>query len=221
MPAVATKPAGPGRPKDLEKRQAILEAAKELFLANGYEKVSMDAIAAEAGVSKLTVYSHFKDKETLFQEAIRARCEVQLPHEVFAYRAEAGIEETLLTIARRFHALVSSDDSIRLHRLLAAQAPGNTKLAQLFFEVGPRRALTEMEALLREAHAAGRLQVQDAPRSAEHFFCLVKGLCHMRMLIGCCEAPDAEATEAHLRSVVVLFLRAHAPIGPERRHLSR
>ena len=52
---------GPGRPKDQAKRLAILEAAKTLFMRNGYEGSSMDAIAAEAGVSKLTVYNHFTD----------------------------------------------------------------------------------------------------------------------------------------------------------------
>ena len=56
------KAAGPGRPKDPGKRAAILDAAKRLFVSQGFERVSMDQIAAEAGVSKLTVYSHFGDK---------------------------------------------------------------------------------------------------------------------------------------------------------------
>ena len=64
-----------GRPKDMAKRQAILEAAKILFLSNGYANTSMDAVALEAGVSKLTVYSHFTDKETLFTAAVVAKCE--------------------------------------------------------------------------------------------------------------------------------------------------
>ena len=76
-PAPASDPApartaGPGRPKDLAKRAAILEAAKQLFLEQGYQGVSMDQIAATAGVSKLTVYSHFGDKETLFAATITA-----------------------------------------------------------------------------------------------------------------------------------------------------
>lgn len=65
-------PNGPGRPKDLAKRQAILDAAKILFLSHGYANTSMDAVASEAGVSKLTVYSHFNDKETLFSAAVVA-----------------------------------------------------------------------------------------------------------------------------------------------------
>ena len=65
--------ASPGRPKDLEKRAAILAAAKQLFPEQGFDGTSMDAIATAAGVSKLTVYSHFTDKEGLFVEAIRDR----------------------------------------------------------------------------------------------------------------------------------------------------
>ena len=79
MPNNLSAPNGPGRPKDLAKRQAILDAAKILFLSNGYASTSMDAVAAEAGVSKLTVYSHFNDKETLFSAAVMAKCEEQLP----------------------------------------------------------------------------------------------------------------------------------------------
>ena len=57
--------ATPGRPKDMAKRQSILDVAKCLFLELGYEGSSMDSIALAAGVSKLTVYNHFNDKETL------------------------------------------------------------------------------------------------------------------------------------------------------------
>ena len=65
----------PGRPKDMEKRAAVLEAAKNLFVSRGFEGTSMDAVAAEAGVSKLTVYSHFGDKDTLFKAAVQSKCE--------------------------------------------------------------------------------------------------------------------------------------------------
>lgn len=78
-------PIGPGRPKDLAKREAILEAAKALFLSLGYANTSMDAVAAAAGVSKLTVYSHFTDKQTLFCSAVMATCQIQLPDLLFEY----------------------------------------------------------------------------------------------------------------------------------------
>ena len=70
--AEVSRPAGPGRPKDPSKRQAILDAARQMFTAQGFDGASMDQIAAEAGVSKLTVYSHFGDKETLFGEVVKS-----------------------------------------------------------------------------------------------------------------------------------------------------
>ena len=74
IPFAVAKSAGPGRPKDLEKRASILQAAKRLFTTQGFEGTSMDAIASAAGVSKLTVYSHFQDKERLFAAAVECVC---------------------------------------------------------------------------------------------------------------------------------------------------
>jgi TetR/AcrR family transcriptional regulator, mexJK operon transcriptional repressor len=203
---------GPGRPKDLEKRAAILNAAKRLFPARGLEGTSMDAIAAEAGVSKLTVYSHFSDKDTLFRAAVEARCEELLPSAFFELGGKGEpMRQRLLTIGRAFHRLVTSDESVAMYRMMAAQAPGNVKLAELFFEAGPRRVLDAFEALLVKADRAGALRIDDCRDAAEHFFCLVKGVCHMRMLIGCCPAPTAKQAEAHIAKVVDLFLRAYAP----------
>src|SRR5574341_357855 len=71
----------PGRPKDEAKGSAVLMAAARSFLKHGLEGTSMDAIAREAGVSKLTVYSHFRNKEALFKEVIRCKCNEFAPPE--------------------------------------------------------------------------------------------------------------------------------------------
>jgi TetR/AcrR family transcriptional regulator, mexJK operon transcriptional repressor len=212
MPSRLSKPSGPGRPKDLEKRAAILEAAKNLFPLRGFEGVSMDAIAAEAGVSKLTVYSHFKDKETLFSEAVKCRCEAQLPHEFFEMRPGTGpIREVLLKIAQGFHALCTSPEAVNLYRMMSARAQTDPQLSQLFYEAGPKRTLAEFEAFLRQADATGALQVPDPVRASQHFFAMLKGELHTRLVVGCCSHVSEEESCAHLDSVVDTFLRAHAP----------
>jgi TetR/AcrR family transcriptional regulator, mexJK operon transcriptional repressor len=212
MPAIPRSQTGPGRPKDPGKRRAILEAAKQLFPRQGYDATSMDAIAAEAGVSKLTVYSHFKDKESLFSAAVTARCEEQLPHETFELGPDSGpIRERLLEIGLRCHALVSSEEALQLHRIMAARAPHDVRLAQLFFEAGPKRLLGEFQVLLERACAAGVLRVDDPRVAAEHFFCLVKGLAHMQVLIGARAPLTTDQARSHVESVVELFLRAHGP----------
>jgi TetR/AcrR family transcriptional repressor of mexJK operon len=202
---------GPGRPKDPAKRKAILEAAKELFVRYGYDGSSMEAIAAEAGVSKLTVYSHFTDKETLFVEAVQAKCAERMP-ELFAEPpAGASLESLLLTLGRGFNQLINSPEAIALSRLMVAQGAGNPHLSQLFFEAGPQRVLDQMERLLEQARQQGKLKMDSPRRAAEHFLMLVQGCVHFRLLIGC-ESPPTEAeAEAHVREVVALFLRAFAP----------
>ncbi|MBV4492631.1 TetR/AcrR family transcriptional regulator [Pseudomonas oryzicola] len=211
VPMSHDAPIGPGRPKDLAKREAILEAAKALFLSLGYANTSMDAVAAAAGVSKLTVYSHFTDKQTLFCSAVMATCQLQLPDLLFEYPEGAAVEEVLLTIARSFQALVSSDEAVKLCRLIMAQGSLDPSFGQYFYEAGPKRVLAGMEALLRGAHERGLLRVDNPRRAAEHFFCLVKGAPDYRLLLGCAGPLEGDEAEAHVREVVGVFLRAFQP----------
>ncbi|WDH54488.1 TetR/AcrR family transcriptional regulator [Pseudomonas chlororaphis] len=200
---------GPGRPKDLAKRQAILEAAKTLFLSNGYANTSMDAVAAEASVSKLTVYSHFNDKETLFSAAVVAKCEEQLPTLIFELPAGMPIESVLLNIGRGFHLLINSKESLNLHRLIMALGSQDPKLSQIFFEAGPQRMVQGMERLLTRINQSGALRIDKPRNAAEHFFCLLKGTANFRLLYGCGEPLSDEAAEEHVREVVGLFMRAY------------
>ncbi|VVN86731.1 TetR/AcrR family transcriptional regulator [Pseudomonas fluorescens] len=200
---------GPGRPKDLAKRQAILDAAKNLFLSNGYANTSMDAVASAAGVSKLTVYSHFNDKETLFSAAVVAKCEEQLPTLFFELPDGIPIEQVLLNIARRFHLLINSDESVNLHRLIMALGSQDPKLSQIFFEAGPQRMLQGMERLLTRIDQVGALRIDKPHNAAEHFFCLLKGAANFRLLYGCGAPLRGEAAETHVREVVELFMRAY------------
>lgn len=209
MPNDAT--IGPGRPKDLAKREAILQAAKSLFLSLGYANTSMDAVAAAAGVSKLTVYSHFQDKQTLFCSAVMATCQIQLPDLLFEYPEGVPLEEVLLNIARGFQALISSDEAVKLSRLIMAQGSLDPSFGEYFYEAGPKRVLAGMEALLRGAHERGLLRIDNPLRAAEHFFCLVKGAPDYRLLLGCAGPLEGEEAEAHVREVVGVFLRAFHP----------
>ena len=60
-----------GRPRDPERCRRILEAARAHFYAHGLERASVDVIASDAGVSKMTVYSHFGSKEGLLEAVVR------------------------------------------------------------------------------------------------------------------------------------------------------
>jgi TetR/AcrR family transcriptional repressor of mexJK operon len=209
-PAKAAKSAAPGRPKDQGKGAAILETAKRLFLALGYEGVSMDQIAAEAGVSKLTVYSHYGDKETLFAAAAKAYCDQQLPGSLFEPRPDLPLHERLLQIGRVFFAMVASPEAVAAHRMLSTPQMAETAVPRMFWDAGPQRVQDAFAELLRARMAAGQLAIDDVPRAASQFFALLKGEPHMKMVLGCGPLSDA-AAEAHVRASVEMFLRAYAP----------
>ena len=223
-PKPAARPAGPGRPKDLGKRAAILEAAKQIFVTQGYEGTSMDQIAAAAGVSKLTVYSHFGDKEALFAAAVKSHCETQLPTALFEPAPGTPVRERLLTIARAFYGMITSREAVAGHRMLCTPQLAGSPLSQLFWEAGPQRVHTLFGALLQRRIAAGELRVDDADpaavaRASAQFFALVKGEPHAQLVFGCCgQGLDPAAVEAHLAASVDVFLRAYAvpPQTPRR-----
>ncbi|WP_444903103.1 TetR/AcrR family transcriptional regulator [Microbulbifer sp. CnH-101-E] len=198
-----------GRPKDLAKRQAILDAAKELFLTKGFAATSVDAVASAAGVSKLTVYSHFSDKETLFSAAITSRCEMMMPLPIFDLKEGDSVAEVLERIGQAFLSMVDSEDSIRLLRLLCALAAQESKLAQLFFDAGPQRILRDIEQLLRRATEMGKLQVADPAEAAEDFMGILLGCRHMRVLIGCCKVQAEGERRERVRKAVALFMRGY------------
>lgn len=208
---IANKPAGPGRPKDLEKRAAILQAAKRLFTTQGFEGTSMDAIAAAAGVSKLTVYSHYQDKERLFGAAVECVCQEQMPPEIFLADLKGPLRKQLLTIARAFFALITSDEALAVHRTIVTNGKQSPKLAQLFWEAGPRRTQTAFESFLRTEVDAGKLDISDLHRAASQFFCLLKGELHARLEFGCCEGITQRDLDDHINATVDMFLRAYSP----------
>jgi TetR/AcrR family transcriptional regulator, mexJK operon transcriptional repressor len=206
-----TKACGPGRPKDLEKRAAILDAAKHLFIKQGFEGTSMDAIANKAAVSKLTVYSHYRDKETLFAAAVSAKCEEQMPPEIFNADLKGPIRSQLLTIARAFFGLIMAEDAIAIHRTIVANAQSTPKLARLFWEAGPMRLHDAFAEFLRDEVGGGKLEIADIDRATSQFFCLLKGDCHARQEFGLSEPMSKSDIDQHLNATVDLFLRAYAP----------
>lgn len=208
---VVNKSAGPGRPKDMEKRAAILESAKQLFVIQGFEGTSMDAIANKAGVSKLTVYSHYRDKETLFAEAVSSKCLTLMPEELFHADPKGPLRKQLLAIARAFFDLITSEDAIAIHRTIVANARSAPKLAALFWEAGPLKVQEGLQSFLHSEVEAGKLDIEDLHRAATQFYCLLKGECHARMEFGCGEPPTVREIEDHLDATVDFFLRAYAP----------
>lgn len=208
------KAQGPGRPKDMEKRSAILAAAKSLFISNAFAGTSMDAIAADAGVSKLTVYSHFGDKDNLFREVIRSRIQDLLPEETYHFDPQVPIGETLLRVALTHAHLDCNAETVGTFRAILSDCrQGNPRYGKLIWEEGSKRTHGLMEQLLQQAVDAAQLDIDDVPRASVQFLTLIKGNLMMRQMFGCTECPDSyvQEIESTARAGVVMFLRAYLP----------
>jgi TetR/AcrR family transcriptional regulator, mexJK operon transcriptional repressor len=203
----------PGR--SARKRQAIIEAARTVFLRNGYGGASMDDVAALAAVSKQTVYKHFTDKRRLFTSVISgdiSATEVLTHDMVAALRDSEDIENDLRRLARRHISEVTRPHLIQLRRIVIAEAERFPELARIWYASGPERAhamlADQFEALARR----GLLRVDDPLLAAQHFNWLILSIPLNRAMFN---VSDVGFTSAELQryadEAVRIFLAAYGP----------
>jgi TetR/AcrR family transcriptional repressor of mexJK operon len=200
-----------GRPKDASKRDGIIRAATNLFMSKGYELTSMEAVAAKAGVSKITIYNNFVDKDELFKQVIQSRCNALAVIGAFADMAERKPQDALIEIGKNFAALMYNADSIRLHRIMLSEATRRTKTVQLFYEAGPHRVKKLFSDLLQQWVNKGVLKIIDIPKASEHYFSLLKGEMHVKVCLGIAATPTSEELAPHIAAAVRVFMSAYQP----------
>lgn len=153
-----------------------------LFLSQGYGKTSMDQIAADAQVSKQTVYKQFADKETLFREmahGVSANSDHILA-ELMAItetpvRTSDELRKVLQRLARRYLDEVMEPHVLALHRLLLAEADQFPDLAHEYYQLAQARGMKLIENALRQWAEQGLLTVPDLDLAAGQFAFLTLG----------------------------------------------
>ncbi|UWQ21738.1 TetR/AcrR family transcriptional regulator [Jannaschia sp. W003] len=176
----------------------VLEGARVVFLADGYEGASVDAIAKAAGVSKATLYSYFPDKRLLFLGVAEAECLAQVEETGALLLHDADPEEALRRAGRRIVDFVLSDTAQRIFRMCVAEADRFPELGREFFRTGPAVFRARMVDYLREAVAAGRLRIDDVALAADQFV----ELCHATLFPEMVFGVRSEATDAERARVV-------------------
>ena len=201
--------------RSIGKRTAIEQAAADLFLRRGYAGTSMDDVAAAARVSKQTVYKHYAHKEQLFTRIVletTSRIDVLVDEVADGLRDPDDLDAALLHLARRFTHAVMEPDTLRLRRLVIAEAERFTELGTSWYENGFERVLATLAERFDELAAAGRLVVDDAALAAQHFVGLLLWIpVNRAMFTGDLTPLDEDAMERMLTAGVAAFLRAYAP----------
>jgi TetR/AcrR family transcriptional repressor of mexJK operon len=107
----------PGRPSDPSKREALLEAARELLLEKGPD-VPMDAIALKAGVSKATLYARFTDRKALVEAVLRRESDRAITDEQVAESLSMDLEPALIAYGLRYLAFINDGQISGWDRLI-------------------------------------------------------------------------------------------------------
>ena len=200
------EPAAPRTPRGELRRAALLEAAQEVFLEQGYEGASIEEIVRRVGGSKASLYAYFGSKQGLFWEVAGAATEQFLTELAVPTEADAEIEKTLYSIGMRFLRGFLDPAGCRMFRTLIAESQRFPELARQFFERGPQRVRRALGQYLHLQHQAGRIDCADPETAASQFVELVKGLPHARVMLSVEPFPPGFDPEQHVAGAVRMFL---------------
>lgn len=200
-------------PRSERKRRAILAAAEELFLRNGYLGTSMDELAELSEVSKQTVYSHFGSKESLFVELVSSMTAAAGDglHDLDGHPAPDGdVAGYLARYAADELAVVMTPRLLKLRRLVIGEVERFPDLARTLYENGPARAIRSLAVTMAAFAERGLLSADDPVEAATTFNWLVMGApMNEAMLLGDGAIPDATALQRHAVHSARVFVAAY------------
>lgn len=192
------------------KRAQILSGAREMFHRLGFERTSVDAIAAAAGVSKATIYNHFEDKKALFLAALGEETEsVRRKFLALLENPSWEIEADLHQIGVSLLQLACSPASARRFHVVASELDRFPGLGRELYACSQRVGQGRLAAFLEEAATRGLLVVDDPKEAAIDFIALSLGDYVRQMHLGVIDQVDEAMVEARVGRAVRIFLRTY------------
>lgn len=198
-----------GRPIDDDKRQAILIAARGLCFQHGYAGLRLDDVAMAAGVSKMTIYNAYGDKESLFEAVVRMTSDRMEEALRDVSLADAPVEHAMQTFGEDLLAHVFHDDFVRFDIVMLGQTETPEVLRLRFYDGGPGRVLNTMADYLATRVGRGELQIDDTHQAAEDLVSLWMGQWQMRRRYGKVEPATPEEMSRRVAHGIRVFLHAY------------
>ena len=204
--------AGHEDPRTVRSRQRVLAAAQRVFLAEGFQGATLEAVALESGVVKRTLYNLYADKEELFRATILSAIEIA---DAFAGSLVSDLREPhraadLVAIAERLAQDTLLGPALPLRRMLVMESRRFPDLVAEYRRRAPEAVMAALADLLQAMDGSGELDVPDSRLAAEHFAFLVMGADLDRgMFTG--RAPAPATVRAFARAGAEAFTRAYRP----------
>ena len=191
------------------KEAQIIDGAARVFARDGYEGASMSRIAAEAGVSKGTLYNYFSSKAHLFTAYMRRECTRWIALVFEQLDPAMPPADALREVGQRIVAMLLSQPALVMYRMVVAEAEKFPELARAFYAEGPARATAHVSTYLSRMNAEGRLRVEHPDFAAEQFFALVQTQLCMKRRLGLIDMPSQQQINHVVECAVDLFMRGH------------
>lgn len=202
-------------------RDKILRAAEKVFLNYGFRGSNLDEVAEVAGVSKQTVYAHFKSKRELFIAVISAmtgeaadehRSRIESPTE------HGPVDSYLTKYASELLSVVLTPRLLRLRRLVIGEAERFPGLGEALYRNGPASSIARLTKYFEERAARGELMIHDPQAAATYFNWIVMGApTNQAMMLGDKSVPKPKELQKHVVESVRIFLAAYGPNIPKLR----
>ena len=177
IPAPSLPRARAGRPTRQQaeaRHEELLEAALDHFLDKGFEPATIEAIAAQVGMTKRTVYGLYADKSLLFRAAVHRAIErYSISAERIAATECGDLEQTLRNIALLRIELVSSPQGMKLQRIINTESYRFPEIFAEVYEIGALPTIRFLARLLERETANGRLAIAEPSKAANVFMSMV------------------------------------------------
>lgn len=189
-----------------EKRKSLLDAAQSAFLARGFARSSVNAIAKDAGVSIATLYKHFGTKEDLFGE-VMGRLWAELRGGLDLEKlSDLPPAEALYLIGSEYAALLGRKSVRELFRVIITETVQFPELGEKLYEHGKEAYLEKLERYLEKRADSGELSVDDVALATQQFLGMINDIVFWPgLLTAKSEVSDAER-ENVVREAVETFL---------------
>jgi AcrR family transcriptional regulator len=184
----------------------VLEGAREVFMADGFEGASVDDIARAAGVSKATLYSYFPDKRLLFMEVATTECTRMADRALDLIDQARPPREVLTLAAGQIVPFLLSDFAQQVFRICVAERERFPELGRAFYASGPEMGRNRLMAYMTEAAARGELVIEDVEMAAEQFSELCKAKLWVRAVFGIQRRFSPEEIDDVIANAVDTFM---------------
>jgi AcrR family transcriptional regulator len=193
-------------PQSGTRRQALLQAAADVFFEQGYVATSIDAIIERAGGSKRNIYSVFGSKQGLFAAIVRENSDSALSTLAADDVEGLDLAETLAAFGRHLLDVYMSPTVVGIYRIAVTEAHRFPELVKSFYEQGPGRTTSRLAEVLERAMQRGEIRNGDCERLADHFVGMIRDNLHLQVVLGLRPAPSQEEVCAAVGSAVEVFL---------------